>query len=45
MVQSGAIWNDDLVVGTRENILKSRTLNGAFWRYLIYDGVCFYSNE
>ena len=34
MVYSYAIWNYVLEVGTAENILKARTLNGAFWRYL-----------
>jgi len=33
-VHSAAIWNDVLKVKTAENILKARTLNGAFCRYL-----------
>ena len=30
-VLSDAIWNDDLQVGTAENMLMVRTLNGTFW--------------
>ena len=33
MVHSGAISNDVLEVGTAEKILKTRKLDGAFWRY------------
>ena len=34
VVQSGAIWNDVLVVETAEKMLKARTLNSAVCRYL-----------
>ena len=33
-MHSNGILNDVLGGGTAENILKSRTLNGAFLRYL-----------
>ena len=33
MVHSDAISNDVLKVGTAEKILKTRKLDGAFWRY------------
>ena len=31
---SDAIWNDVLKDGIAEKMLKTRKLNGAFWRYL-----------
>jgi len=34
MVHSDAIWNDVLEFGNAKKILKARTQNGAFWRYL-----------
>ena len=34
MMHSDNNWNDVLEVATTEKILKARTLNDAFWRYL-----------
>jgi len=34
MELSDSIWNDGLEVKTAEKKMKSRTINGAFWRNL-----------
>ena len=34
MLHSDSIWNDVLEIGNGKKVLKARTQNGAFWRYL-----------